>query len=445
MLDTIPNSLAIRANTYSFSNDEKKRREGALINKDYFYGRQEQYLNKVNEDVDSVTINLTNPVISKRSSLLYTRPLVREFDGPASSVAALERIYDILNMDEFLHMVDLSAELTGTAVIFVGINEEDPTLPEFRIYDASDFSVLTEDDKKTLIAMQIISINDLIQTSGNPKTPNISVKRVIDSEVWTNNYIYKIRDGIVSGNTERNELGYIPFVSFKAQEVINQYLGHSPANSVRQMNSSYNQTATNLSYMIKMQSATPIVLNGFQNGEGISIHPGTAISLPVGASAGALSLNPKISETMEFLTHLEDKIYDTSNVPKVSVLGEDKQSNSGFELLVKWAPLKSVYNDKSNRYETYELNLANMILARMGMDPIVNIKVHYPEDYLPADTERVNLIDDINLGIRSPIDEVIKLNPNLTEAEAEAIVLSNLGFNRQLEINSGSVEPTVGE
>ena len=64
-----------------------------LKNKDFYYGRQEQYVSLVNEDVDPITVNLVNPIITKRSSLLYNRTLVREFDGPASSVKALEDIY----------------------------------------------------------------------------------------------------------------------------------------------------------------------------------------------------------------------------------------------------------------------------------------------------------------------------------------------------------------
>ncbi len=432
MIDTIPNSIVVEANAYSFGNDEKKRREGALRNKDFYYGRQEQYINLVNEDMDPIAVNLTNPVMTKRSSLLYTRPLVREFDGPSSSVSLLEDIYSNMQIDDILHQVDLSAELTGTAMVYVGVPEDDSYPIELRVYDAADFSVVSEDDNKTIQALQLIKINDLVQSTGTARAPIVSVKRVIDSEVWTDNYIHRVRDGIVQGGAQRNELEYIPFVPFKAQEVITQYLGHSPSNSVRQMNQSYNQTATNLGYMLKMQAATPVVLNGFSNGEAVSIHPGTAISLPVGASAGALQLNPKIEESLKFLAYLEDKLYETSSIPKISVLGNSSGSTSGVELLIKWAPIKGVFTEKSNRYQTYELNLANMILKRLNMEPIDNIIVHYPEDYLPVDPTREILGEDIKLGIRTPIDEVLKLNPNMTEADAEAEVRANLEFNKTL-------------
>jgi len=439
MNDTIPNSIVITTNAYSFGNDEKKRREGALTNKDFYYGRQEKYLSLVNEDMDAITVNLSNPVITKRSSLLYTRPLVREFDGPAASVKALESIYENMQIDDILHQVDLSSELTGTALVFVGVPDEESenTSPiELRVFDAADFSVVAEDDNTSIEALQLIAINDLVSMPSGGKNGNIQVKRVIDSEVWTDSYIHKVRDGIVQSGSEVNELGYIPFVSFKAQEVITQYLGHSPTTSVRQMNASYNQTATNLGYTIKMQAATPIVLNGFSNGESVSVHPGTAISLPVGASAGALQLNPKIGETMEFLSYLEDKIYETSSMPKISVLGNSTGSTSGVELLIKWAPIKGVFTEKSNRYQTYELNLANMILKRLGMEPIDNILVHFPDDYMPFDQTRELLEEDIKLGIRTPIDEVLKLNPTLNEADAEAEVRANLEFNKSLTKNT---------
>jgi hypothetical protein len=184
-----------------------------------------------------------------------------------------------------------------------------------------------------------------------------------------------------------------------------------------------------------MQSATPIILNGFTNGEGISVHPGTAISLPIGASAGALQLNPKIGETLEYLKYLEDKIYETSSIPKISVLGNTAGSTSGVELLIKWAPIKSIYNDKCNRYQSYELSLANMILQRLELDPIDNLTVHYPTDYLPVDTSRETLMEDIKLGIKTPIDELLKLDHTLDEIEAEAQVRANLEFNNSLNAN----------
>lgn len=424
--DTTPTSLIIRANTYAFGDEEKKRREGALKNKDYFYGRQEQYLKILNEDVDPVTINLTNPIITKRSSLLYTRPLVREFTGPSTSIAQLEKIYSEIGIDYLLQQVDLSAELTGTCLVYVGQYEDGSIYLE--PFDASMFSA-TSYDKKYLESVQIISINDLVTQNGM----NVQVKRVIDSEIWTENYIYKLRDGLQEPSPEVNELGFIPFVPFKAQEVVSQFLGHAPTISIRQLNSYINQQLTHLGYMIKMQSATPVVLTGFSNGEAVSVHPGTAISLPNGSSANTLQLNPKIMETLEVVKYLEEKMYQTSSVPKIAVLGDSAGSTSGVELLIKWAPLTSIFKEKAGRYQRYELDLANMILSVLGEEPIEDVRVLYPEeDLMPVDTDQENLERDIKLGIRTPVDEVLKLNNNLTEIEAEAEVLSNLDFNKQL-------------
>lgn len=424
--DTTPASLLIRTNTYAFCDDEKKRREGALKNKDYFYGRQEQYLSLLNADVDPVTVNLTNPIVGKRSSLLYNRPLVRILDGPSPSIKAIEDLYSRIKIDNLLQQVDLSAELTGTCLVYVGLEEDEIYLMPF---DASAFSAVSYQDYKTLEALQIISIKDLVYQNG----ANVQVKRVIEGEVWTENYIYNIRDGIQDPNPTANELGFIPFVPFKAQEVVSQFLGHSPSISIRQLNTYINQQLTNLGYMIKMQSATPIILTGFQNGESVSVHPGTAISLPNGSSAEALQLNPKILETLEMAKYLEDKMYQTSCVPKIAVLGDSAGSTSGVELLIKWAPLASVFKEKTNRYQKYELDLANMILAVMGEEPLVDLKVLWPEDtLLPIDPDREKLQEDINLGIRTPIDEVLKLNTNLSEQDAEALVRSNLDFNQSL-------------
>jgi hypothetical protein len=76
-----------------------------------------------------------------------------------------------------------------------------------------------------------------------------------------------------------------------------------------------------------------------------------------------------------------------------------------------------------------------MILQRLELDPIDNLTVHYPTDYLPVDTSRETLMEDIKLGIKTPIDELLKLDHTLDEIEAEAQVRANLEFNNSLNAN----------
>jgi hypothetical protein len=430
--DSTPTSISSRVYLGTFTNDERKRRESALRNKDFFYGRQEQYLSILNSDVDPITINMVNPIVTKKSSLLYNRPLVRVFDGPSTSVSYLEGLYSQIKIDTILKKADLCAELTGTSLVYVGMYEDGSIY--LIVYDASDFTPISNDvENKVLEAVSLVTIrNDFIDKGGN-----IEVQRILDTEIWTNNYIYNYV-GSLEKQSSPNELGYIPFVAFKGQEVNNQYLGHSPTTSLRQLNHYLNQTLTNLGYMIKMQSATPIVLTGFSNGEAVSVHPGTAISLPAGSTAEALNLSPKIMETMELIKYLEEKTYETSCVPKISIVGNMGAASSGVELMIKWAPLISVFKEKSVRFQNYEFELANMILSVAGLDAIDDVKVLYPEEnLLPIDPSRELLETDIKLGIRTPVDEVIKLNPNLTESDAEAEVLANIGFNNQFNGGSG--------
>lgn len=424
--DCTPIMLNVKALTATFSDDEKKRREGAMKNKDFYYGRQEQYVNLVNEDVEPITINLVNPIVTKRSSLLYNRPIVREFVGPQESVDYLYDTYTRINIDTILHKVDLAAELTGTCLVYVGMSDDDIYLLP---YDAADFSVVSAGaDNQYMDALSLVTLEYEQKRNGK----SIDVQKVINTEIWTDNYIYYYNNGVKLTEVP-NEYGFIPFVPFKAQEVNNQYLGHSPTISIRQLNQYLNQLSTHLGFMIKMQSATPVVLNGFSNGESVSVHPGTSISLPVGATAGVLSLNPKIMETMEFIKYIEEKVYQTSSIPRISIIGDQQGSTSGLELLIKWAPLVSVYKEKAIRYRQYELELANTILNIAGKELIDNINISWNEDgILPFDPSREQLEQNIKYGITTPIDEVLKINPDLSDEEAEALVLENLEFNKQI-------------
>ena len=50
--NSVPDSMTQRALSHNFSLEEKSRREQMILNKDFYYGKQEQQLSLVNEDVD---------------------------------------------------------------------------------------------------------------------------------------------------------------------------------------------------------------------------------------------------------------------------------------------------------------------------------------------------------------------------------------------------------
>lgn len=424
LVDTIPTSVITSASIFNFSLEEKNRREKAIKNKDFFYDRHYKHMSLINTDVDPVQVNVTAPIIKKKVSLLYSRPLVREFTGPSASITLLEQLYEDINIDCFLRNVDLLAELTGTGLVFVGLDEGQIYL---RLFDSSDFSVLeNEDDKTQADAVSIISV--ITKLVGNPKNPQASTH--IKSEVWTDSYITEFIDSIRHGS-KPNNLGFLPFVPFKGEDVWGQFLGHAPSTSVVLLNQTMNQQLTNLGYMLKMQSATPVVITGFERGEGIVIHPGRAISLPAGATAEVLQTNPKIADSLAQIKYIEEKIYETSSVPKVSVVG-DAEAQSGRELMIKWEPLVQVFNDKTLRYKKHELELANMILRVLGAEEIEDVLISYPEEgILPLTSDAEELEKDIRLGLTTPIDEMLRRDPALSEQEAEALIRANLEFNKE--------------
>ena len=137
------------------------------------------------------------------------------------------------------------------------------------------------------------------------------------------------------------------------------------------------------------------------------------------------------NESLEFIKYLEDRLYTTSSVPRISVEGGEGQS--GRELMVRWFPLWKVFEEKSNRYQIYEMQLANMILAIAGLPPINDLNIKWPEEtILPLSTLDDNLERDIKLNIVSPIDEIMRRDPHMTELEAEAEYLTNATQNAML-------------
>jgi hypothetical protein len=265
-------------------------------------------------------------------------------------------------------------------------------------------------------------------TSDGRKQPQI--EKTILQQIWTNESV-TMYEGQTSVLSETNELGFLPFVNFQGEEVHNAYIGYPIATVVRKLNSHINQLLTHIGYTIKMQSGTPIVFSGFKSGETVVVHPGRAVNIPEGASANVLKLDPKIAESLEFIKYLEDRLYTTSSVPRISVEGGEGQS--GRELMVRWFPLWKVFQEKSNRYQIYEMQLANMILTIGGYQPINDLKIHWPEEsVLPLSAADDNLERDIRLNIVSPIDEIMRRDPHMSEIEAEAEYLTNATQNAMI-------------
>jgi hypothetical protein len=434
--DSTPQAITQKALSNSFNLEEKERREEALLNKDFYYGKQEQSLHLINEDVDPIIINLTKPIIGKRTSLLYRRPLKREFSGPASSIRLLEQVYHDNAIDALLHQADLLAELTGSALVHPLSDDTLSSGMRLRLYDASQFAVTGNDgDPNTADSISLVRVVDRLI---NPDLQGMGerqpqVERVLLQQVWTNESVVSY-EGQNLANTETNPLGFLPFVNFKGEEVHDQYIGFPTTTIVRKLNAHINQLLTLLGYTIKMQSGTPIALTGFQSGEQVTIHPGRAISLPTGADAKVLQLTPKIQETLETINHLEQQLYATSGVPKVTVEGNNDGGNthiSASQLIVRWFPLLEVFKEKAVRFERYEWQLANMILAMNGMPAIEDVHIEWAEEeVLPVSHEDEMLVRDISLNLRTPIDELMRRNDFLSEAEAEAL------WRRNIEINS---------
>lgn len=428
--DSIPQAITAKAMAHNFNLEEKARREEAQLNKDFYFGKQEQTVTLASDDVEPIVMNLTKPIINKRTTMLYRRPLNREFKGNAASIAFLEKVYQENSIDTLLGRADLYSEITGSALLFPHFDENMDSGMRITMYDATQFSAVgADDDPATPDSISLVRIVDKLvggQASwANGAQPQI--ERVMQQQVWTPEFV-SLYDGSQEVSREPNELGFLPFVNFMGEEIPDQYIGYPPCTLVRKANHHINQLLTHLGFMIKFQAHTPIVLSGFKSGEQVVIHPGRALSIPEGASASTLSLDPKIADTLGTIQFLEDRLFTCSSVPRITV--EGGEGESGRELLIRWWPLLQVFQEKTVRFSRYELQLANMCLAVAGMEPIEDVNILWPEEsIMPLDPEADDLEKDIRLNIQTPIDEIQRRNPHLDETEAMAEFLANKDIN----------------
>jgi hypothetical protein len=422
----------------AFSKEETERRDASRKNKDFFYDRQEAYVDRFTIEAIPVIIPITRPIIKKRTSLLYKQKLVREITGPSESINFLEDLYTEQDIDNIMLQADLLADLTGTVLLSLVTDESKESKFRITLWDGSSISALTAfDNNSELDALSLVKRID--RMSKGSKGDQVQVESVIYQQIWTKEII-STYVGTTNKTTEANELGFIPFAVIKGEEVANQFYGFSPANSVVSMNQAINQSISDLAYTIKLQGASPIALIGFQGGESLIVQPGKAINLPAGADAKVLSLDPHITETLDTIKFIEQKIYETSSVPEVSIVGNE--GISGRELLIRWYPLVQVYEEKSIRFQKYELDVANTFLKIAGLPPVESVNVKYDSDsILPLDPEDENVERDIRLGLVTAAEILQKRNPELTEDEAIDKINSNLEITK----NTGSEEPENNE
>lgn len=431
--DSTPVAITQKALSENFNLEEKQRREAAEKNKDFYYGKQEEDIVLMNDDVEPVVLNITKPIMHKRTSMLYSRPLVREFEGPSGSIKYLEALYKETYIDSLMRKVDLLSELTGSVLIHPQPAPELDSKMRLVLYDATQFSVVGNDgDSSTADAISLIRIVDrLVDGTGVTSKGNVQpqIEKVIIQQIWTPETV-TFYEGQNKITEEPNPLGFLPFVNFQGEEVHDQFIGFPVANIVRKLNAQINQLLTHIGYTVKMQAGTPIVFSGFKSGETVVVHPGRAINIPADAQAFTLNLDPKIQDTLKVIEFLEDRLYTTSSVPKISV--EGGEGESGRELMVRWFPLLQVFQEKTNRYNRYELQLANMILTLAGLPPVEDVNIHWPEEsILPLSPEDDNLERDISLNIKSPVDEIMRKNPHMDEQDAKKEFEENKEQNGQ--------------
>jgi hypothetical protein len=442
MLNNLPPELIGRALSQNFSSEEDERRKEMALNKDYFYDKQEQSIELLNDDQSPTVLNILKPIVKKKTSLLYSQPPLREYVGSNLSIGVIENIYKENNIDQLLLQADLLAELTGSALILPVFNDNFEYKIQLRLYDASNITALAnEDDSRELDAISIVQMVDRVVGD------DLSVERRLKQQIWTPETIYKYEGNVLLGQ-EPNPYNMIPFVNFKGDEVYDQYFGHAPARGLRLLNETINRTLTDFGFSIKFQSFTPIALSGTRGDTVVSIHPGRAFNLPAGATAEVLQTNPKLADVLEYIKFLEEKAYELSNVPKISVIGGG-DGNSGRELMIRWFPLLQVFQEKGIRWSKYEKALANTILFVLGIEPLEELNITYVKSsILPLTEENDTLKEDIELGIKTAADELMRRKPELSKEEAEAVILENVAFNDKMnssnqEIGNDSLPPEL--
>ncbi len=429
---------------------EERKHEMALIGKawDFYNGDQEKYCKQYRGekdddfiDKDKPTFNYTRRVIDEYVRGVFAKPVVVSMDEEKDQ-KRWEKIITpmtFFSIIPFFKKTQRIAEISDTCLVMVRYN---PITKQTYFEDIrGEFVVfLPDDDNPKEIGTLIIHY---LYDTGEADPSTRLVKRV---EVWNKEkwaiYLhtpYLNETKIVDSGD--NPYGFIPAVRFQPQEDDNTFYGISTVNDIVKINEIYNNLWTSLARIVVMQSFSILVVT--TDGElEVIVAPTRFIKFEQSeknsSDAKYITPDPKIEEVRKVLLDLKSELQNLSQVPGeiISQTGGSSFPQSGYALRIKRVPIENLWEDRRMSYGPSLQKLIQMSIivdeyntsegsTRLFTDIKTTIRFTSTIPGLDPQEQAIKDEQELKYGVISPVDLMIRAQPNLSREDAKKKVIAN--------------------
>jgi hypothetical protein len=236
---------------------------------------------------------------------------------------------------------------------------------------------------------------------------------------------------------ESNPYGFLPFVPVWSDLPIYDFWVE-PGDSLVSTQLAINEKLTDLIYILRLQGFSLPVLKGTKN-ELIEFSPGQAISLPDSqyADFSFESPNSPIKAVVDSIDYLIRELAVTEGLPASYLSSKPSERKSGYALLVQNKELQEIRDNDIDLFKIYEKELFETIKAVWNYHNVSNrfgdstLKVNFFDPTQVQAEEKADFWSKmIEMGAMSPVDIIMRLDPDLSEEQAKQ------KFNQNKLVNS---------
>jgi hypothetical protein len=455
----------INGSIYDFVNESRKVEiEDIGIRWDFYNGYQQRYLRKFRDETEEeykeklkFEYNYTALVVDEYVNYVFGKPFSLIFEDEEIN-AIWEDIYGKLvfnKMPVFMMTVQRIAEISDTCGVIVRWDNKNNEIVFEHVRGEYIFPLPDKENPNKIGEIAIFYNYD----TGDPKDPYHNYLEIWNKETfslykWSEKTKKPIGTPIVN---EVNPYGFIPITLFQPKKDDNSFYGITNIGDIVNINKNYNDMWTDLGRMIDDQSFSTMVVRTSKKLDFV-IGPRRLLKIDEvdpeeskGEEAKYITPDPKIDSVMNTIKTIKDELKSISLMPDLDRQGSS-QPQSGFSLKIKRMPFDDFIQTKKASYGPSMLNLAKMAIniyyynTNAGTMPDNN-KLAATLDFSEMDStnseqEQITRDEfDLRYNLITPIDLMIRNNPDLTVEQAKDSYMKNKEFNEGEKEEKEEIEP----
>lgn len=257
---------------------------------------------------------------------------------------------------------------------------------------------------------------------------------------WTDEQFAETVDDTLTGGVQDNPYKVIPITMFRNECERWGFFGE-PARDLAAANLALNACMTDLNHTVRWQSHGQLVIVGAPVDYKPPIGADTYISVsnaPNSTGADARYINPgaDVAAIINAVNQNLDMIFSARRIPKSAVVAV--QGDSGVSLVAQQEALRDYRKRRISVMQPQEQALISMTLKVMHFHATGELRdfeppqITYTKLEAPmADDARLDWDWKLRLGIVSPVDVMMALNPGMKREEAEERLAENRELRRQ--------------